>query len=141
MGRLAVSSSFVTSGQTPPPLHARTVQIDDPGDLLARLAGASDVAWIRRGDGMVGLGVAARAEVDSIEVGDRWWADLAGRIAHTSELPDAWGVGPVAFGSFAFDPGHTAARSVRPSRTPRPGRRRCAGRAPRTPAGSSSCGR
>ncbi len=112
MGRLAVSSSFVTSGQTPPPLHARTVQIDDPGDLLARLAGASDVAWIRRGDGMVGLGVAARAEVDSIEVGDRWWADLAGRIAHTSELPDAWGVGPVAFGSFAFDPGHTAARSV-----------------------------
>ena len=70
MGRLAVSSSFVTSGQTPPPLHARTVQIDDPGDLLARLAGASDVAWIRRGDGMVGLGVAAGAEVDSIEVGE-----------------------------------------------------------------------
>jgi len=88
------------------------VPIDDPGDLLGYLSGASDVAWVRRGDGLVGLGIAASVEVDGIDAGADWWAALAASVEHSSEVPDAAGVGPVAFGSFTFDPDNTAARSV-----------------------------
>ncbi len=93
-------------------LLARTVVLDDAGDLLARLAGPGDVAWIRRGDGLVGLGVAASTEVTDTEAGAAWWGELAARIDHETELPGAWGVGPLAFGSFVFDPDHTVGRSV-----------------------------
>lgn len=96
----------------PASIRACTVAIDDPGPLLDRLADSSDVAWLRRGDGMVGLGVAASASVGSIDEGAAWWEDLARRIEHSTELPGAWGVGPVAFGSFVFDPANTAAASV-----------------------------
>lgn len=108
---VVVGSPLVTSG-APPRLRACTVAIDDPGTLLDRLAETNDVAWLRRGEGMVGLGVAIRHEFDSIDDGADWWTDLAGRIEHSTELPGAWGVGPVAFGSFAFDPGNTSGRSV-----------------------------
>lgn len=93
-------------------LPARTVVVDDPGDLLARLAGPADVAWLRRGDGLVGIGVAASAEVSGPEEGAAWWSALAATIDHEAELPGAWGAGPLAFGSFVFDPGNTAGRSV-----------------------------
>nr|NLI50533.1 isochorismate synthase [Propionibacterium sp.] len=105
-------SSLVTLPELPPALRARTVAIRDPGDLLGYLAEASDVAWVRRGDGFVGLGVALRAEVPSLDAGADWWADVSGRIDHSSDLPDTWGAGPLAFGSFAFDPGHTSTSSV-----------------------------
>lgn len=102
----------MTPPELPPALRARTVEIEDPGDLLTHLAEASDVAWVRRGEGLVGLGVALRAEVASIDEGADWWDAVAGSLEHRTELPDAWGAGPVAFGSFAFDPGHTASSSV-----------------------------
>lgn len=94
------------------PLRACTIAIDDPGPLLDRLCDASDVAWIRRGEGMVGLGVLASVDVDSIDEGARWWSETSQNIEHSTELPGAWGVGPVAFGSFVFDPANTSARSV-----------------------------
>ncbi len=93
-------------------LFARTVVIDDPGDLLARLAEASDTAWLRRGDGVVGLEVLERHCPATIDAAADWWAAFAERVEHSTELPGRWGVGPLAFGSFAFDPGHTTAPSV-----------------------------
>ncbi|MGH3275910.1 MAG: hypothetical protein ACRDNZ_16490, partial [Streptosporangiaceae bacterium] len=41
-------------------LAVTTVAADDPGDLLARLPGPAALAWVRRGDGLVGWGEAAR---------------------------------------------------------------------------------
>lgn len=102
----------MTTASAPRRLRARTVAIDDPGDLLDYLSEASDVAWIRRGDGMVGLGVAESAEVADVETGAAWWAAIAGHLEHSSDLPGAWGVGPAAFGSFAFDPYRTRCRSI-----------------------------
>ena len=107
-----LASSLVTSAPTPPRLRARTVPIGDPGDLLAYPSGVADVAWVRRGDGLVGLGVAARVEVDTMDAGADWWAGVAASIEHTSDVPAGAGIGPVAFGSFTFDPENTAARSV-----------------------------
>ena len=49
-------------------LTVRTVQVPDPGDLLARLPGRSASAWIHYGDGLVGWGEAARL---TIPAGDR----------------------------------------------------------------------
>lgn len=107
-----LSSVAVTIVSEPPRLRAHTVAIEDPGDLLGYLAEASDVAWVRRGDGMVGLGVAASAEVADPDAGAAWWAALVSRLEQTSELPGVWGAGPVAFGSFVFDRNHTTARPV-----------------------------
>ena len=84
--------------------RARTVAIDDPGPLADYLAGPDSIAWLRRGEGVVGLGVAASASVSSLDEGNAWWSDLAARIDHDTEVPGAWGSGPLAFGSFAFDP-------------------------------------
>lgn len=61
---------------------------------------------------MVGLGVAASHEFDTIDEGDAWWAEVARGIEHETELPGVWGTGPVAFGSFTFDPDATRQRAV-----------------------------
>ena len=102
----------VTLLQTGPAWRARTVAIHDPGRLEALLADGTGVAWLRRGEGVVGIGVAERVEVSTIGEADEWWAELSGRIEHETELPGAWGIGPLAFGSFAFDPERTNATSV-----------------------------
>ncbi len=100
------------SSSAPAAWRARTVAIDDPGPLARYLSAPSDVAWLRRGDGVVGLGVAASCEPDGIEGGAAWWAATAASIEHETELPGAWGVGPLAFGSFTFDPSTTRHRPV-----------------------------
>lgn len=92
--------------------RARTVAVCDPGPLVDRLADAGAVAWLRRGEGMVGLGEAARLTASGPAAAARWWAEFSAGIAHETELGGAWGTGPLAFGSFAFDPSHTAAASV-----------------------------
>lgn len=70
------------------------------------------MAWIRRGDGLVGLGVADRYEPSGIEDGAAWWARRAASIEHETELPGLWGVGPLVFGSFLFDPATSGRRPV-----------------------------
>ena len=72
IARAGLSSSSVTVDPALPRLRACPVAIDDPGDVLDYLAEASDVAWIRRGDGLVGLGVAARVDVASLDDGAEW---------------------------------------------------------------------
>lgn len=94
-------------------MRATTVGIDDPG-LLQRFLSASTptAAFIRRGEGFVALGEAARFETDYPDAADVWWAEVASHIDHDSELPGAYGTSPLAVGSFTFDPDRSEERSV-----------------------------
>ena len=102
-------------------LTARTVPIADPGDLLARIPSspapppasvpasppASALAWVRQGSGLVGWGEVARitlpAGEDRFTAGEKWLRTLF-EGAVTEDQVRRPGTGPVAFGSFTFDP-------------------------------------
>ncbi len=87
------------------PLVVRTVRIDDPGALVGLLPDSGDtVAWLRRGEGLVGWGVAASCRTtgaDRFGEAKQWWADHV-RNAVVRDEVDAPGTGVVCFGSFAF---------------------------------------
>ena len=95
------------SQPAPDRLVVRTVPVADPGDLVARLPHSGSVAWIRGGDGLVGWGEAARVSIpageDRFTAGEKWLTEFFEGADVTDEvgLP---GCGPVAFGSFTFDP-------------------------------------
>ena len=93
-------------------LRATTVVIDDPGDLARFLTPERATAFLRRGEGFVTLGEVARFETDFPDAADVWWSEVSTHIDHDSELPGAWGTGPLAVGSFAFDPDRSRIRSV-----------------------------
>jgi menaquinone-specific isochorismate synthase len=88
-------------------LTVSTVSVAAPGDLLARLPSSAVSAWIHQGDGLVGWGEAARltipAGVDRFATGEKWLTELfdSARVEDAVDVP---GTGPVAFGSFTFDP-------------------------------------
>lgn len=94
------------------PISARTVAVDDPGDLAGMLPATGGLAWIRRGDGLVAGGELVRAEFDSIREAELWWAAYVAGITDIREIAEVPGSGPLAFGSFVFDPGHSRQRSV-----------------------------
>lgn len=94
----------------PVPLVVRTVEIDDPGPLLALLPRDDALAWVHHGDGLIGWG---RAAVHSGRGPERftrahaWWREVTRHSVVRDEvgLP---GSGLVAFSTFAFhdaDPG------------------------------------
>jgi menaquinone-specific isochorismate synthase len=95
------------AGWSPGRLVVRTVPVPDPGDLIARLPVADALAWVRHGDGLVGWGAAAKitlpAGQDRFVTGEKWLREVFDSACVTDEvaLP---GTGPVAFGSFTFDP-------------------------------------
>jgi menaquinone-specific isochorismate synthase len=81
--------------------------VADPGDLVTRLPETGGCAWVRHGQGLVAWGEAARVEVGTGE--DRLTRASAAlaRLLRNAEVDDAVGLpgaGPVAFGSFTFDP-------------------------------------
>jgi menaquinone-specific isochorismate synthase len=85
------------------------VALDDPGPLLDLLPPGDSVAWLRRGEGLVGWGVAAVIRTSGIERFARardWWVSQA-RAAVVRDEVGRPGTGLVCFGSFAFadDPG------------------------------------
>ncbi|MEV5569777.1 isochorismate synthase [Spirillospora sp. NPDC052269] len=88
-------------------LVVRTVPVADPGDLLSRLPHPTALAWVREGDGLVGWGETARLELpgghDRFAAADAWLRETFGsaEVEDPLRLP---GTGPVAFGSFGFDP-------------------------------------
>ena len=97
----------------PPQLRVRTVAIDDPGPLLALLPPEDAYAWVRRGEGLVAFGEAARHKPASITEADEWFADLVAGTEVVSELDRGpAGAGLVAFGSFVFDPERSAGQST-----------------------------
>ncbi|HZC39907.1 MAG TPA: isochorismate synthase [Streptosporangiaceae bacterium] len=91
----------------PDALAVRTVPVPDPGDLLPLLAEPAALAWLHHGEGLVGWGEAARvvlpAGVDRFAAGEKWLRAVfeAAEIEDQVGLP---GCGPVAFGSYTFDP-------------------------------------
>jgi len=102
----AVSDAPLPSGG-----HAVVTRaVADLGPLLARLPAAGALAWVRDGDGLVGLGEADSLEVtgpDRFEAAAAWWeAWLAG--ADVDDPLAVPGTGPVAFASFSFDAAGTS---------------------------------
>ncbi|MGH2706225.1 MAG: isochorismate synthase [Actinomycetota bacterium] len=88
-------------------LVSRTVAIEAPADLLDRLPDRGGIAWIRRGEGFVGWGEALR--IDPGAGVERFRRAAAGVVAalgraQADDEVGVWGSGPIAFGSFAFDP-------------------------------------
>ena len=89
------------------PLVVRTVEVPDPGPLLALLPDDNPVAWLRNGEGMVGWGVAAQVRttgVDRFGSADAWWRQVVDHAVIRDDL-DLPGSGLAAFGSFAFGAG------------------------------------
>jgi menaquinone-specific isochorismate synthase len=93
--------------RAPGRLVVRSVPVADPGDLISRLPEPDALAWVRRGDGLVGWGTAARVTLpagqDRFVAGEKWLHELfdGARVEDEVGVP---GSGPVAFGSFTFDP-------------------------------------
>ncbi len=94
------------------PLVARTVALADPGALLALLPDEdAATAWVHRGEGLVGWGVAAvvrtRGAGRFAQARD-WWREQT-RSAVVRDEVRLPGTGLVCFGSFAFadEPGES----------------------------------
>ena len=90
------------------PLVVRTLPLSDPGPLLALLPRTAPLAWVRRGEGIVGWGSVARIDLppgrrenSPLHQADRVWSDL---VAHAlvRDVVGLPGSGLVAFGSFSF---------------------------------------
>ncbi len=91
-------------------LVVRTVPLDDPGPLLGLLPSGQALAWVRRGEGLVGVGEQLRIELDEpdqVAQAARTWSGLAAGAVVRDEV-QAPGSGPVAFVSFSFSPGSAA---------------------------------
>ncbi|MDT0303913.1 isochorismate synthase [Streptomonospora sp. DSM 45055] len=89
----------------------RTAPLEEDGGLLARLPAAAPLAWLRRGEGLVGWGEAARVDLpaEAAAQGTRRFAEASRalrRLVDSAEVDDGVrvpGSGPVAFGGFTFD--------------------------------------
>ncbi|MGR2752130.1 isochorismate synthase [Agromyces arachidis] len=85
-------------------LRVRTVAVDETAPLVPRLDPRHPLLWMRRGEGIIGLGEALRIETrgpDRIEEAARAWR----RLADAADLDDRVGLpgsGLVAFGAIAF---------------------------------------
>lgn len=96
-----------------PVLSVRTESVADPGALLSYASPSTPLAFVRSGDGIVGVGEALRLTFTGpTRIAD---AAVAWRsLAESAAVDDAVGLpgtGLVAFGSFAFAD-HSAASSV-----------------------------
>jgi menaquinone-specific isochorismate synthase len=103
-------STQITTAPATLPLVARTVRLADPGPLLQLLPARAALAWVRRGEGLVGWGEAMRVSSsgpDRFASAQNAWSRVMAHSVIRDEvhLP---GTGPVAFGSFAFSSGSPA---------------------------------
>lgn len=97
---------------TPPRLTVRTVELSDPGDLLALLPPTEAYAWVRNGEGLVAWGEVVRHKATSMADAEVWWRDLVRHLEVEAQLTAMpWGAGFVALGSFVFDHDNTASQS------------------------------
>jgi menaquinone-specific isochorismate synthase len=87
------------------PLVVRTVPVDLADvPLLDLLPEQDHVSWLRRGEGLVGWGVAARLETSGparFSDAVKWWSETIAR-ADVDDAVGEPGSGPVCFGAFAF---------------------------------------
>ncbi|RBY93069.1 isochorismate synthase MenF [Blastococcus sp. TF02A-30] len=83
-----------------------TVRSAAAGALLDLVPASGGLSWVRRGDGLVGWGEAARLEVsgpDALAEAAAWWESVVAGLDVSDDLAVP-GSGPVAFASIAFDP-------------------------------------
>jgi len=111
MSATPLPAPLPSSGAAPGPLRlvVRTARIDAlPGGLTALtdlLPDTRPLAWVRKGDGIVGWGEALRFDTFGpgrfADAESAWQATLARAVVRDDvDLP---GTGPIAFGTFAFD--------------------------------------
>lgn len=111
-----MSGTQIEGAVAPLRLLARTVEIDDPGPLLALLPRDQQLAWIHRGDGLVGWGVAAEFSY----AGPNRFADAGAQwreITRHSVVRDDVsipGSGLLAFGTFTFSDQDHGSRLIVP---------------------------
>lgn len=89
-----------------PRLRATTRETEIGSDILRHADAAEPTVWLRRGDGLIGVGEAARWSFSAAEPWQRGartrWLDWLSAV----EIDDPVGLpgtGPIAFGSFPFD--------------------------------------
>ena len=87
-------------------LTVRTVRLDlgEATRLLDLVPGDRPVTWLRRGDGLVGWGVAAEVRTHGatrFADADKWWHETTARASVHDEVSEP-GSGLVSFGTFAF---------------------------------------
>lgn len=90
----------------PDRIVVRTVPVELPAglSLLDVVPDEHPVSWIRRGEGLVGWGVATRLRTDgATRFADaaKWWSELTAR-AEVDDAVGEPGTGLVGFGTFAF---------------------------------------
>ncbi len=109
-GSLASDPDLPAAAPHAGPLVSRTVEVDDPGPLLALLPPGEVQAWVRRGEGLVGVGECLRLDLPSagsVRAAADAWTEL-GRHAVVRDEVGLPGSGPVAFVSFPFSGGSRA---------------------------------
>ena len=90
-------------------IPVKTTEISHGLDLLKHLPETQSLAWIRGGDGVIGIGEFERFEVGTGTSGDRfdqmraWWQAKLAKFIVTDDLHLS-GTGPIAFISASFDP-------------------------------------
>lgn len=84
-----------------------TVPLSSCIDLLSHLPATAQVAWVRNGEGFVGWGEAIRIRagsgIDRFARAHAAFATFCSEL-HVVDTVDLAGTGPIAFGSFTFDP-------------------------------------
>jgi menaquinone-specific isochorismate synthase len=90
-------------------LTVRTTELPDDVRLLDLVPADDTVAWLRRDEGLVGWGVAARIRTRGLtrfSDADKWWTETCARAEVDDQVKEP-GSGLVCFGTFGFadDPG------------------------------------
>ncbi|WP_350347956.1 chorismate-binding protein [Agromyces sp. G08B096] len=91
-------------GAAEPRLVVRTFPVDETEPLIPRTDPRNPLVWLRRGEGIVGLGEVLRIESNGrtrVEDAAAAWTELASR-AEVDDRVGLPGTGLVAFGAFAF---------------------------------------
>jgi len=86
-------------------LEAETAPLDDVRQLIPFLDSRTPLLWLRKGEGMAGIGEVLRLEFtgpDRIEQASAAWREVAA-AAIVDDAVRTPGTGLVAFGTFAFD--------------------------------------
>ena len=104
-----MTSSPTPGDASPAPADAlvvRTVRLDldQATSLLDLVPAAHPVTWLRRGDGLVGWGVAAEVRTHGdtrFADAAKWWSETTARASVRDEVNEP-GTGLVSFGTFAF---------------------------------------
>lgn len=87
-------------------IPVKTLEISHGLDLLKLLPETNSLAWIRGGDGVIGIGEFDRFEVNGQDRFDQmraWWREKLAKFIVTDDLHLS-GTGPIAFISASFDP-------------------------------------